>query len=127
MNKIRQTAQIPCEFTIPEPTTGSVTDPDFFYKVNIAYTDPAGGAGAIYPAAQSAADLVGWEGHEGCATAADGGWYYDKAPPPPGKLGDAQNVPTKLILCKSTCDKLTGVFGFKVNIKLGCRTEPPPH
>jgi hypothetical protein len=118
MNQIRQTAQIPCEFAIPEPREGTDFVPE---KVNLVYTDPSGGAGPIYPALQSTTDKVGWVGHEGCATAADGGWYYDKDP------NVTSDPPTKIILCKSTCDKLTAVFGFKVNIKLGCPTVPPPH
>ena len=120
MNQIRQTAQIPCEFAIPKPAPGKDFDP---FKVNLVYTDPNGGKGPIYPAFQAEADVVGWEGHEGCATAADGGWYYEKAPN--RNLKEPQ--PTKIILCKSTCDKLTAIFGFKVNIKLGCPTIPPPH
>lgn len=122
MNQIRQTAQIPCEFAIPAPKAGTTFDP---YKVNLVYTDPSGGKGAVYPAPQAPADKVGWVGHESCATAADGGWYYDKDPTKDQR--DPANVPTKITLCKSTCDKLTAIFGFKVNIKLGCPTIPPPH
>jgi hypothetical protein len=117
MNQIRQTAQIPCEFAIPKTADGTFET----RKVNLVYTDPNGGKGPVYPAPQAPADEVGWEGHEGCATAADGGWYYDKDP------NDVKNLPTKIILCKSSCDKLTAIFGFKVNIKLGCPTIPPPH
>jgi len=42
---------------------------------------------------------------------------------------DPNDPPTRIIiiLCKSTCDKLTATFGFQVNIKLGCETIPPPH
>jgi hypothetical protein len=117
MNQIRQTAQIPCEFAIPKTATGKFETK----KVNLVFTDPSGGKGPIYPAPQAPADEVGWVGHEGCATATDGGWYYDKDP------NDTKNLPTKIILCKATCDTLTATFGYKVNIKLGCPTIPPPH
>jgi hypothetical protein len=44
-----------------------------------------------------------------------GGWYYDKDP-----LID--DVPTKIVVCPSTCDAFQQATGGEVEIALGCET-----
>jgi hypothetical protein len=100
MNKIRQNAQIPCEYTIPKPDGGGTLDYD---KVNVSYLDPMAAKQDVYYVEKASA----------CDPTKGGGWYYDNAPPTP--------APTKILLCPSTCSTVTGKFGYRVNVTLGCQ------
>jgi hypothetical protein len=99
MNKIRQNAQIPCEYSIPTPTNGKLD----YDKVNVSYLDPTGAKEDVYYVEQMSA----------CDPTKGGGWYYDTKPPTP--------APTKILLCPSTCSTVTGKFGYRLNVTLGCQ------
>ncbi|MFO0612922.1 MAG: vWA domain-containing protein [Polyangiaceae bacterium] len=88
---------IACEIAIPEPTTGEL-DPN---KVNVSYT-PGGGSETTIGHVTSA---------QACGSSS--AWYYD----------DPVN-PTKIILCPDTCDTVQGDGEAKLNIVLGCDTQP---
>jgi hypothetical protein len=98
-NKIRQNAQIPCEYSIPKSTTGEKLD---YNKVNVGYTDPMGNKHVVYYAEKAS----------NCDPAKGDGWYYDSVPPTP--------APTKILLCPSTCTAVTAKFGFVIGVTLGC-------
>jgi hypothetical protein len=100
MNKIRQNSQIPCEYSIPKPTDGQNLDYD---KVNVGYTDPMSQKHVVYYA----------ETKDKCDPSTGGGWYYDSVP--------LTSIPTKILLCPSTCTDVTAKFGFVVNVTLGCQ------
>jgi hypothetical protein len=106
MNKIRQNAQIPCEYTIPPPVEGKKLD---YQKVNVRYTDPskANGPPVYY------VDTVG-----SCDPPTGGGWYYDVRP--------SAGIPTKILLCPTTCATVTSKFGYVVNVQLDCKTDIIP-
>lgn len=90
---------IACEIPIPDPGNGDVINPA---KVNVTFT-PGGGSAATLGNVPTAADC----GTNGSA------WYYD----------DPQ-MPTKIILCPATCDSVQGDDQGKLNILLGCDTQP---
>jgi hypothetical protein len=100
MNKIRQNAQIPCEYTIPTPTNGGKLDYD---KVNVGYVDPMSQKQDVYYVEQMSA----------CDPSKGGGWYYDTVP--------MTAKPSKILLCPSTCSTVTGKYGYRVNVTLGCQ------
>jgi hypothetical protein len=108
MNKIRQTAQVPCEYQIPPPEKGK----DLAYDhVNVSYQDPDKNAGPpVYYV----------ETKDKCDPATGGGWYYDVVPNPPTVK------PTKILLCPDTCTTITSKFGYITSVQVGCQTKPPP-
>lgn len=108
MNKIRQTAQIPCEYVIPAPDKGKQLAYD---EVNVTYQDPDKNPGPpVYYV----------ETKDKCDPATGGGWYYDVVPNPPG------TKPTTIELCPSTCTTVTSKFGYVVSVQVGCATVHPP-
>ncbi len=88
---------IPCEFDLPEPPAGEMLD---FGRVNIRYT-PDSGDSQIYP----------YVGSDDGADCTNGGWYYDDP-----------RAPTRIILCPSSCNEVTGTGGGRVDVELGCQT-----
>lgn len=89
-------ASLACEWTIPEP----VGEPIDFDKVNVEFDD------GVPPV-----DTFGKVGDPAdCANVSDG-WYYDDA-----------NMPTKIVVCPQTCNKIQGVENAKINIVFGCET-----
>jgi hypothetical protein len=89
---------LPCEWTIPEPPPGETFDPNL---VNVTIT--ASGATQTLGNVAAAAD---------CAVAA-GGWYYDD---PSG--------PSRILVCPETCSVIEDGSGARINVLLGCSTEP---
>jgi hypothetical protein len=85
-----------CDFAMPTPKADQVVDPAL---INVNYT-PGGGMKSTLP-------QVANEG--ACANAS--GWYYDD----PIK-------PTRITLCKSTCDAVTADAMASLEILLGCAT-----
>ncbi len=97
MNDIRGDALIPCEFLIPEPAEGEMLD---YARVNAIFTDPEG-----------AEQVIGNVQGEGDCDPQTGGWYYDDP-----------EAPTRIILCGTTCEQVTGEGG-RFEIALGCATQ----
>ena len=91
---------LPCEYSIPPSEAG----PQDLDKVNVQHTDGAGKQ-----------ELLGYKKNAaGCGTGP--GWYYDVDPATGG-------MPTKIILCSSTCDAVKVESGAaKIEILLGCKT-----
>ncbi|HVY27544.1 MAG TPA: vWA domain-containing protein [Polyangiaceae bacterium] len=85
-----------CDFAMPTPKADQVVDPAL---INVNYT-PGGGMKSTLP------QVV----NEGaCANAS--GWYYDNPV-----------SPTRITLCKSTCDAVTADAMASLEILLGCAT-----
>lgn len=101
LNKIRTTAQVPCQFKVPTPPNGETFKKDY---VNIEFTDPSGTPVIVYNVGNP----------NGCDPV-NGGWYYD----------NDQN-PQSILLCPATCTTVTTRVGYSVNVALGCVTKTPP-
>jgi hypothetical protein len=99
LDKIRGSS-LPCEYTLPKPTTGT---PDY-EKVNVQVTSGAG-----------AKSLLPLAGANASACTAAGGWYYDVDP----KTG---GTPTKVIICPSSCTSLNADPNAQIDVLLGCKT-----
>ncbi|HEV3193004.1 MAG TPA: hypothetical protein VGY54_21000 [Polyangiaceae bacterium] len=105
LNMIRGTA-LPCQYQIPVPAMGIPN----YLKLNVHYT------------AGSGADLiVPYVENSGGCDAKLGGWYYDVDPAEGG-------TPTTINVCPTTCSTLKSDSAGKVDIVLGCQTQPlrPP-
>lgn len=85
-----------CDFPLPEASGGVEVEPAL---VNVNFT----------PSSGTKSRLVQVSGEPGCA---NGDWYYD----------DVQN-PTRIVLCKSTCDAVTADAMAGLEILLGCKTS----
>jgi hypothetical protein len=104
LNQIRSAAQVPCEFTIPDPPPGETLNPGL---VNVTYQDTRGDDNVI-PSVGSA---------DTCTTA--GGWFYD----------DPAN-PSSVRLCPATCDVVTATLiagnvtgrTARIDLSYGCET-----
>lgn len=90
-------AILDCDFPMPEATGDLVVNPGL---INVNFT----------PSSGKVSTLVQVSGEAGCA--ANAGWYYD----------DVVN-PTRIILCKSTCDAVTSDPMATLDILLGCETS----
>ncbi len=90
---------LPCEFDIPAPPMGMMFDR---MRVNVVFT-PTGGAPTTFR-------FVGTPTGADCPAGADG-WYYDDPV-----------APTRIILCPSTCSRVTADETGRVDIALGCET-----
>jgi hypothetical protein len=86
-----------CDFPMPEAKPGIDVDPNL---INVNYT-PAGGAQTTLTQVANA-DACG----------AGQSWYYDN-------VAD----PTRIILCKSTCDVVTADAQASLQVLLGCATS----
>jgi hypothetical protein len=94
-----QASQVACVFAMPEGVPGKPIDPS---KVNVSYT--AGGTTDPQTIGQV-------ENEAACGTA--GGWYYD----------DNDN-PGTITFCESTCNAVQGDVAAKIEIIVGCDTQP---
>jgi hypothetical protein len=100
-------AKLACEFKVPAASgTGSLD----YGAVNVKYT-PQG----------KPAQTVGYVGSLANCDPTKGGWYYDVDP-------TSGATPTKIIMCKKTCDAFSAATGGQVDIEVGCATiiQPPP-
>lgn len=95
-----QKSTVACEFTMPVPENGEKVDPT---KVNVSYT-PGDGGKAV---------TLGQVTGAGACTDAQGGWYYDDP-----------IHPKTITLCPSTCAAVQSDDGAKMEIVLGCDTQP---
>ena len=89
-------AILDCDFPMPKATGGVEVEPAL---INVNYT----------PTGADKKRLVQVSGEASCA---NGDWYYD----------DIQN-PTRIILCKNTCDAVTADAMAGLEILLGCKTS----
>jgi len=85
-----------CDFAMPLPKPGVAVDKAL---INVNYT-PAGGTKTTLPQVSDEA-----------ACPASGGWYYDNPA-----------APTRILLCKSSCDQVTVDTKASLDILLGCAT-----
>ena len=85
-----------CDFAMPVPKPGLAVDKAL---INVNYT-PTGGTQTTLPQVASQA-----------ACSASGGWYYDDPA-----------APTRILLCKSSCDQVTVDTKASLDILLGCAT-----
>jgi hypothetical protein len=93
-----QQKEVSCALPMPQGDPGKPVDP---LLINVDYT-PGGGAAGILGQVSSAA---------GCG--ASGGWYYDNPA-----------APTQITLCPATCSTVQADAVAKIDIILGCKTEP---
>jgi len=98
MQDIRKAA-LTCEFIIPPPPPGQTLDPTL---VNVEYTPMGSGSPQSLPEADNAADCNGQPG-----------WYYDDPA-----------MPTKILLCPSSCNTVQADLNAKVNVAFGCKSIP---
>lgn len=94
-----QKTTVACEFQMPQPGPGQVVDPT---RVNVKYT-PNGGSSVV----------LGQVPNAGACTDQTGGWYYDDP-----------NQPHSIKLCPSTCATVQADQGSKMEIVVGCTTQP---
>ncbi|HKO47780.1 MAG TPA: vWA domain-containing protein [Polyangiaceae bacterium] len=85
-----------CDFAMPVAKPGLVVDKTL---INVNYT-PTGGMSTTLPRVANEA---------ACTTS--GGWFYDDP-----------NAPTRITLCKSSCDQVTVDPSASLDILLGCAT-----
>jgi len=85
-----------CDFAMPLPKPGVAIDKAL---INVNYT-PTGGTKVTLPQVTDAG-----------ACPASGGWYYDNPA-----------APTRILLCKSSCDQVTVDTKASLDILLGCAT-----
>ncbi|MET0793001.1 MAG: vWA domain-containing protein [Polyangiaceae bacterium] len=90
-------AILDCDFPLPQPKPGVAVDPAL---INVNLTPSSGTASTLIQVA-SEAECVG-----------NAGWYYDN----PGS-------PSRIVLCKSTCDGVTADPKASLEILLGCPTS----
>lgn len=93
-----QTTTLECEWGIPEPPPDEEFNQDL---VNVQFT--TGGTEQSIGYVESEAD---------CASVG-GGWYYDNP-----------DDPQRIKVCDSTCSVIQGVTDARIDILLGCATEP---
>jgi hypothetical protein len=100
--KIKATASLACNYTVPQPPDGGVLDPD---KVNVELTEGT-------PPTTTIIKRV--DGVSQCTS--NGGWYYDNP-----------MSPMQIIMCDATCKQLSAVTDATIDIELGCKTivQPP--
>jgi hypothetical protein len=90
-------AILDCDFPMPQPKPGVTVEPSL---INVNLT-PSSGTLSTLPQVSGEANCM-----------ANAGWYYDN----PG-------APTRIILCKSTCDSVTADPKASLEILLGCPTN----
>ncbi|MFS8065168.1 MAG: vWA domain-containing protein [Byssovorax sp.] len=93
-----QQKEVSCALPMPQGAPDKPVDP---LLINVDYT-PGGGAAGILGQVPSAA---------GCG--AGGGWYYDNPA-----------APTQITLCPATCSTVQADALARIDIILGCQTEP---
>jgi hypothetical protein len=86
-----------CDFAMPTPKPGVTVDPAF---INVNFT-PSNGAPSTLTQVAGEANCTG-----------SGSWYYDN----PAN-------PTRIVLCKATCDAVTADAKATLDILLGCATS----
>jgi hypothetical protein len=98
LEKIRGAA-LPCEFTIPRPTAGTID----YGKVNVHFKGASGEEDILYVTRADRCDP------------ARGGWYYDVDP--------AAGTPQKVVVCPATCARFKADARPRVDLGFGCKTR----
>jgi von Willebrand factor type A domain len=100
--KAIQGSAVSCNIPYPTSQGGTPLDPT---KINVNYTP--GGGGAMQTIGQV----------QGASECANGGWYYDNP-----------TTPTVITLCPSTCSTIQGDSSAKLEVLIGCASQPqnPP-
>jgi len=93
-----QHTTLQCEWGIPPPPTGQTFDKS---KVNISFSDG------------TTTQKLGNVANQAACAAAMGGWYYDNPA-----------APTRILACPQTCSSVQASATAKVQVLLGCATEP---
>jgi hypothetical protein len=93
------TERVACDLAVPAPPEGQALDYD---SVNVVLDGEE--ARVTFPRVAGPAD---------CSVA--GGWYYDIDP----EVG----APTRINVCKATCDRLTSRSNAALSVELGCKTQ----
>jgi hypothetical protein len=93
-----QQKQVSCALPMPQPSPGNVINP---MLVNVDYTPGGGAVGLLGQVADAA------------SCGAPGGWYYNDPV-----------APTQITLCPSTCSTVQADPIAKIDIILGCQTQP---
>lgn len=86
-----------CVYTIPQPQEGDLD----FDKVNVTYTPEGEEDGQAIPRVDGIGDCP----------SDDDGWYYDNP-----------DEPTQILLCESSCQRVSADLNGSVDIVLGCET-----
>ena len=95
------TAEIACTWAIPTPPAGETLD---YGSVNVRYTDRTGVAASLGKV-PSAAECPSFKN----------GWYYDNA-----------QSPSSIVACPQSCTQLRSSGVSRLEVLLGCKSEPPP-
>ena len=95
-NAVQHTA-LGCTYSIPVPSMGS---PDYG-AVNVNY--PPGSGGGV--------ETIPNVANSGACPASGDAWYYNN-----------NNAPTQILLCSSTCSKVSADTSGEVDVALGCQT-----
>jgi hypothetical protein len=85
-----------CEYTIPTPSSGTID----FKAVNVRFTEAGGQPETFIYVASAAA----------CGAEARPSWYYDDA-----------EAPKKVVLCPSTCSRVSSSTDGKIDTVFGCK------
>jgi hypothetical protein len=93
-----ETTTLACQWLIPKPAPGKTFDKGLV-NVNVTLGGTTQRLGNV-------------SGQSDCASAGEG-WYYDDP-----------NTPTKIMTCPDTCTKLKAATDPKVEVLVGCVTEP---
>jgi hypothetical protein len=92
-------AILDCDFAMPTPKPGIAVDPAF---INVNFTPSNGMPSTLTQVADEASS----------SCTGSGSWYYDNP-----------FNPTRIVLCKSTCDAVTADAMASLEILLGCATS----
>ncbi|MFT3775835.1 MAG: vWA domain-containing protein [Minicystis sp.] len=94
-----QASSVACAYAVPKPAPGKILDPKL---VNVNYT----------PSGQKTPETLG-QVPDAASCGTKGGWFYDD----PSKPGIIK-------LCPTTCDMVQGDPGARMEIVIGCTTQP---
>lgn len=95
------TSELACEWAIPAAPAGEKLD---YGSVNVRYLDKAGQQASLGKA-PSEAECVNFKN----------GWYYDN-----------EQAPLRIFACPQSCTEMRKSGVAKLEVLLGCKSEPPP-
>ena len=89
-----------CDYAIPPPPMGKSFDKE---KVNVDLTS------------NGATENIGWVTDAAACHPDLGGWYYDN-----------NDMPTRILTCPKSCDKIKATMNGSVSVAFGCARKPVP-